>query len=174
MIKRTEIYDIAKEYLYYDGVAVRWKKKVKKSKYYPGDLAGTIDCQGYIRVALFRKPVMAHRFAWESINGPIPDGMQIDHINHIRDDNRIDNLRMVTHKENSQNIKKPSSNTSGHIGVSFNKRKSMWQAYIGGARTGTRKHLGYFENIGDAVNARRMASIEMLYHENHGKTHEEI
>lgn len=174
MVNRTEIYDIANEYLSYDGVAVRWKKKIKKSKYYPGDLAGTHDAQGYIRVALFRKNVMAHRFAWESIHGPIPDGMQIDHINHIRDDNRIENLRLVTHSENGQNIKKPSSNTSGHIGVSFNKRKSMWQAYIGGIRSGTRRHLGYFDNIDDAVNARSVASIEMGYHENHGKTLEEI
>ena len=40
---------------------------------------------------------------WEAFNGEIPDGLEIDHINTIRDDNRLDNLRLVTHKENCNN-----------------------------------------------------------------------
>jgi len=47
--------------------------------------------------------VLAHRIIWMSQNRSIPKGKQIDHINRVRDDNRIVNLRVVTHRENSQN-----------------------------------------------------------------------
>lgn len=52
---RNAIYDIAKDYLYYDGEFVRWKVHIKKSRFHPGDIAGTVDGDGYIRIALFRK-----------------------------------------------------------------------------------------------------------------------
>lgn len=167
---RNEIYDIAKEYLTYDGVNVRWKKKIKKSKYYPGDIAGTVNKDGYIRVALFRKGVAAHRFAWEFENGEIPDGMQVDHINHIRTDNRIENLRLVAHQENSINTKKPKDNKSGCVGVFWYKQKGKFTAYIGGRRTGSKENLGSFDDWFEAVCARKSAESRLGYHENHGKT----
>ena len=46
-----------------------------------------------------------HRLVWEAFNSPIPDGYEIDHINTIRYDNRLVNLRLVTSKENSNNPK---------------------------------------------------------------------
>lgn len=49
------------------------------------------------------KKLLVHRLVWETFNGPIPEGMEIDHINTIRDDNRLDNLRVVTPKENCNN-----------------------------------------------------------------------
>lgn len=62
---------------------------------------------GYIQVALYKngkgKGLLVHRIEWEAFHCPIPDGMQIDHINTIRDDNRLSNLRVVTSKENSNN-----------------------------------------------------------------------
>lgn len=50
-----------------------------------------------------RKRFYIHRLVWEAFNCPIPDGYEIDHINGIRDDNRLVNLRVVTSKENSNN-----------------------------------------------------------------------
>lgn len=44
-----------------------------------------------------------HRIVWEAFNGEIPEGYEIDHINAKRDDNRLDNLRCVTHKDNCNN-----------------------------------------------------------------------
>lgn len=50
-----------------------------------------------------RKRFSVHRLVWETFVGPIPDGMEIDHINTVRNDNRLANLRVVTHKENQAN-----------------------------------------------------------------------
>lgn len=62
---------------------------------------------GYQTVSLFRdgvgKKFTVHRIVWNAFNGDIPDGKEIDHINTIRDDNRLVNLRCVTSKENSNN-----------------------------------------------------------------------
>jgi len=55
-----------------------------------------IESTGHIHVG------MAHRIIWEFVNGPIPDGMQINHINGIKHDNRIDNLEVVTQSENTK------------------------------------------------------------------------
>ena len=50
-----------------------------------------------------RKPRREHRLIWEEAYGPIPSGMQIDHINGIRTDNRLENLRLATNQQNSSN-----------------------------------------------------------------------
>lgn len=65
------------------------------------------DRDGYDIIGLYRdgkpKQFSVHRLVWETFNGKITDGMEIDHINTIRDDNRLSNLRVVTSKENSNN-----------------------------------------------------------------------
>lgn len=166
---RNAIYDIAKDYLYYDGEFVRWKVHIKKSRFHPGDIAGTVDGDGYIRIALFRQSVLAHRFAWEWDSGPIPEGMQIDHIDHVRTNNKRDNLRIVTHEQNGQNTKKSIRNTSGCVGVYWYASREKWWAFIGNVAKGTRKSLGYYSDWFDAVCARKRAEFELGYHENHGK-----
>jgi hypothetical protein len=56
---------------------------------------------GYIQVTKRGGHIgMAHRMIWEYVNGPIPEGLQINHINGIVDDNRISNLEVVTPSEN--------------------------------------------------------------------------
>lgn len=58
---------------------------------------------GYTQVSHGRSGfhMQAHRLIWEAVHGPIPDGMQINHINGVKTDNRIDNLELVTPSENS-------------------------------------------------------------------------
>lgn len=63
---------------------------------------GTPSATGYMRIRIGEKFDYIHRLVWEHVNGPIPKGMHIDHINGVRDDNRIENLRLVTPKENMQ------------------------------------------------------------------------
>ena len=62
---------------------------------------------GYLQVCLYndgaKKWFLVHRLVWESFNGPIPEGYELDHINAERYDNRLSNLRVVTRKENCNN-----------------------------------------------------------------------
>lgn len=55
---------------------------------------------GYIQIQRNTRHWMAHRLIWESVNGPIPKGLEINHINGIKDDNRLVNLELVTRSEN--------------------------------------------------------------------------
>ncbi|ATE85749.1 HNH homing endonuclease [Shigella phage Sf12] len=136
---------------------------------YAGKEAGTKNI-GYIQIILNKKPFLAHRIIWEIYNGKIPKGMEIDHINHIRDDNRIENLRLVSKQDNLKNQSKRNDNTSGVTGVSWNKREQKFRAYIN--INGKEKHIGYFVDLKSAVLARKSLEKEIGYHENHGAENE--
>lgn len=113
----------------YDCGALKWKAR-RSSNAMAGHNAGTVRPDGYLQVSLFGKTQLVHRVIWEMHNGPIPDGMEIDHINHDRLDNRIENLRIVSRQENSVNLSKRIDNTSGIVGVSWSKRMGKWRARI--------------------------------------------
>ena len=84
-----------------------------------------------------------------------PDDKQIDHINHDKLDNRKENLRICTNRQNNMNKGLYSHNTSGYTGVSWDKEKSKWEASI--KVKGVKKHLGYFGTKDDAVDRRKKA-----------------
>lgn len=145
--------------LHYDQVSGIFTWKVRTSpRVKVGNLAGCPEGAGYLRIRLHNRSYQAHRLAWFYMYGSWPTD-QIDHINRIRTDNRIANLREVTNKQNHQNRSKSSNNTSGHPGVSWHKRDYRWQARI--KHNYKYIHLGLFENIEDAVAARKAA--EKLY-----------
>lgn len=112
------------------------------------------------------KHLLAHRVIWAIVHGRWPDG-QIDHINGVPDDNRIENLRDVSHRENSRNVRLTSQNKSGHIGVHWDAFHGKWVARIGIDRV--QRRLGRFDRLEDAVAARRKASLEAGFHPNHGR-----
>jgi len=148
-----------RELLHYDQVSGIFTWKVRTSRSVKvGNLAGSVDGDGYLRVMALSRRYQAHRLAWLYMYGVWPEG-QIDHINRIRTDNRIANLREVTNKQNHQNRSKPSNNTSGHSGESWYKRDSKWVAKI--THNYKHTHLGYFENLEEAIAARKAA--EKLY-----------
>lgn len=110
--------------------------------------------------------LLAHRVVWAITYGKWPE-RHLDHINGIRDDNRISNLREADERLNSRNIGIPSNNSTGHIGVTRAERKG---AYIAQIKINKRNiYLGTFESIEDAVNARSDANRKYGFHPNHGQ-----
>jgi hypothetical protein len=124
------------------------------------------DGNGYRMGLVFRTSFRAHLVCWALHYGRWPDH-QIDHINGIRDDNRISNLRDVPQSENGKNQKLPSHNTSGTIGVYVSPTSGKWCAAIRVGRH--KKHLGTFESHDEAVMARAMAAADHQFHQNHGR-----
>lgn len=125
----------------------------------------TIGTSGYKEGRVLRTLFRAHRVICAMNNGAWPPH-EVDHINGIRTDNRLTNLRLATRLENGRNQKVPLDNTSGAIGVSFYRRDQKWQARI--ATRGKTIHLGYFDCKSDAIAARREAECRIGFHPNHG------
>ena len=131
---------------------------------YAGTKAGCMDGEGYIGVKLFDRHQLAHRLAWAIHYGVWPD--QIDHINHDRTDNRLVNLRNVSVSENNRNVRLPSRNASGVVGVGWDSRQGGWSAIITFEKRKIR--LGLFATIAEAATARKAAERQYGFHPNHG------
>lgn len=120
--------------------------------------ANTIDRQGYVVVRLDGKYCLGHRIAWFKHYGVWPEG-QIDHINGIKHDNRISNLRVATHSQNCWNKPKQSNNTSGFKGVTFHKTTCKYHARICANKKSI--SLGYYQTAEEASNAYVKAAGEL-------------
>jgi hypothetical protein len=141
------------------------KDKAVNSRY-AGKTAGNLDGKGYLRLQALGKDVKAHRLAYALHYGEWPRG-QIDHINGVRSDNRIENLRVVTVGENNLNKAKQRNNTSGHVGVYFDTARGAWRSRI--KVKGICYDLGCYTNVEDAAQARKLAERRLGFHENHGR-----
>lgn len=107
-----------------------------------GQIAGTMNGQGYLRILVFKRQYQAHRLAWLHHYGKWPDGV-IDHIDGNKANNAIANLRDCSRTQNQQNMRMQKHNRSGFKGVSrSSSKKNPWKATIGIA--GKCKHLGNF------------------------------
>lgn len=150
----------------YDNGRVVWKRPSgRRSK--PGDEAGYIAKSGYRRIGINGREFPAHWIVWWMHGRTIPDGFEIDHENHIRDDNRIENLRLVTRQGNSRNHTRRVTNTSGHTGVIFHKRSGKWHVQV--TVNGKCISGGYHSSIEGAVSARNELWRKYGFHENHGE-----
>jgi len=109
---------------------------------------------------------LIHRLAFLYMEGSFPSD-DVDHINGNGTDNRWINLRSVKRVENARNVKLLSSNTSGHAGVGWDVHRNKWRARI--TVNNKTKHLGRFDRIQEAVDARKHAEIEYDFHPNHGQ-----
>lgn len=138
------------------------------SRAMPGMFAGSPNSDGYLRVKINNVAFRVHRVIWLITYGEWPDG-QIDHINGVRDDNRIENLRAVSVVGNQQNQHMRVDNTSGTTGVRL--ESGAWTAKI--RVRGKRLHLGRFKSLEEAAAARKSAELLYGFHPNHGRTDSE-
>lgn len=114
-----------------------------------GRVTGTKSSSGYLLITLSGFKFSAHRLAWLYVHGQWPQ-IEIDHINRIRDDNRLVNLRDVTRSVNMMNRALPFGSatrglTPGWRGGSVRKRsdRKKWEARY--AVRGKYHHVGSFE-----------------------------
>lgn len=125
----------------------------------------SISAEGYKAGTILSGAAQAHRVAWAVYYGAWPS-QQIDHINRVRTDNRILNLRDVSKKENAHNMGRSKSNTSGCTGVSWSKREQKWTAYI--RHDGRQRHLAYTPKFCEAVKLRKSAERAFGFSALHG------
>jgi len=170
---QTEI----KELLHYapDTGVFTWRRRARKwfttkrarnawNAKWAGKVAGCLDSGGYLQIGVRYVRHRSHRLAFLYMHGETPE--QIDHINHVRDDNRWVNLRSTNSAGNNKNRSLSSSNTSGVVGVSWDQSTGKWVARV--KAEGRYMCLGRFTHREDAIAARKAANIKYDFHSNHG------
>ncbi len=115
----------------------------------------------YVAIHLAGRRYVAQRLAWLYMYGEWPSG-DLDHINRIKTDNRISNLRQVTRAQNMQNVLRHKHNTSGHKGINWIERLKKWRVYL--FVQYKQIHVGVFSNFDDAVAAYRAAAAQYHTH----------
>jgi hypothetical protein len=151
-------HDLVKERFDYDektGI-LTWKKCHLPN--FVGKKAGHIRKDGYVHVHFKSSHHLAHRLIWLYVHGQHASTF-IDHINRNRLDNRIENLRLVTTKQNNENKSKSQNKSSKFKGVSFRKDVQKWTAQI--CSNYKHKHLGYFDTEELAYASYLKASKEL-------------
>ena len=142
--------------LTYDKLTGLFTWVVAKPRVYVGMVAGNLTRKGYVCIEYAGQQLKAHRLAWAFCNGAWP-AAQIDHINGVRNDNRIANLREATRHENGRNKAVQCNSTTGVPGVTWRGSHQKWCARI--TVNGVRKHLGYFDTLLEAKCARIRAEV---------------
>ena len=164
-------YNVLSQYFIYEPTTGKFFRKVQAGNYKAGsEVIVKPHHTGYSYVSVKidgnKHNISLHRVAWTLYNKSKPVAF-IDHINHDKSDNRIKNLREVTKTENNRNKSKSPLNTSGHTGISWHSRDNIWEARI--KVDYKQRYIGRFDNIEDAINARKQAEVEYGFHANHGK-----
>lgn len=150
--------DRARQVLSYDpetGILVR-----KSSRQRPDCVGYPIGYKmkiGYLAASIEGKIYYLHRLAWFLHYGEWPSG-EVDHINGIKDDNRIANLRIATRSLNGANRPKQKNNTSRCKGVYWHKKAQKWMVSI--QVDGKQIYRGLFEDWELARIEATQAAIE--------------
>lgn len=144
---------------HYDNGILRWRESLTGKNRVAGAVAGYVNDGGYIVVETGGKAIGAHRIIWLMHNGVWPSG-EIDHLNGVRDDNRIENLRDVVHITNTENRRSASSHSrSGALGVE-QLSAGRFRARI--RSKGKLHELGIFESA-DAAHKAYVAAKRKLH-----------
>ncbi len=109
-----------------------------------GQKVGTLTKTGYIKVSINHKRHPVHKIIWIMLNGEIPEGMTITHLDKNKTNNKIENLMLCKFSETYFGKRIYSNNTSGYKGVYWDEATQKWRAAIG--YKGRKFALGYFES----------------------------
>ena len=156
-----------REYFAYDPATghLTWIKKAGKRVNLTHRAGSLIPKSGYRSINFKGRSFPEHHLIWCWYYGFWPKS-QLDHINHVRSDNRIENLREVTVAENAQNRRRRENTRVGEAGIWFNKRTGKYVAEI--SMNCKRVFRKSFTDIDEAVSARKAKLIELGFHINHG------
>lgn len=128
-----------------------------KEPYYAkrfGNIAGSRDRDGYIKIMLCGTSYRAHHLAWFYVTGQWPV-LDMDHKNRIRDDNRFSNLRLATPGQNSANTGPRKRSKSGVRGIYFSPKHGTWRAIT--QKNRKQIYIGSFSTKDEAVAAYNAA-----------------
>jgi hypothetical protein len=131
-----------------------------------GQIAGKYDCEGYVRISVFGRSLASHRIVWAMHCDEWPL-MEIDHIDGNRSNNRTANLRLVDKSQNAKNRKLGKLNTSGIIGVTWNRSCAKWQSQI--RVSGRTIYLGVYSSKIEAAMVRKCAENKHGFSPIHGQ-----
>lgn len=145
MITQNEL----KSLFYYEHETGNFICKKASGRLKVGDICGNKNHDGYMRIRINYKHYASHRLIWLYVYGEFPKN-EIDHINGIKHDNRLCNLREATRSQNSLNRAITKRNTSKFKGVTFNKKTNKWQSQA--SFNNKYYYLGSFEKKEDAYN----------------------
>jgi len=118
-----------KELVHYDPETGVFTNLVERRGVDVGDTLGSIHTRGYLIIPLGGVKYIAHRLAWLYVYGEFPPN-DVDHIDRVRTNNKISNLRLCTQRENNINSSKRKTNRSGYKGVNWDKTRGAWRAQI--------------------------------------------
>jgi len=153
--------DGLRELYAYDAASGAITRKVRTGNTtHVGEAVGTLHSGGYIRIRIGGRAgylYYAHRVAWAITHGYWPQ-FDIDHINGVRTDNRLANLREATRQQNLANAKAYPNTVSGYKGVNFHAKTKKWVASI--RVRGERFHLGLFSTPKEAHEAYMARAIQ--------------
>jgi hypothetical protein len=139
-------YDEAIKLLEYDHETGWLISKVDRKMVKKGQKIGCLTNRGYLQASVNKRIYFVHTLVWLLTKKEYPKNC-IDHINGCKTDNKIENLRDVTHKVNSQNKRKPTAHNkySKILGVSWSERNKSWNPRIRFA--GSQINLGHYKDL---------------------------
>lgn len=130
-------------------------------------VGGISSTNGYVELSINGNTYREHILIWLYHTGKHPVHT-IDHVNHVKHDNRIENLRDVSTKEQNINRAPQKNNSSGYMGIrkTTDIKGKPWRVTV----MVDKKHIhgGFFADIEDAVKARKALLAKHGFHKNHG------
>lgn len=138
-----------------------WKVDPSRGKSRRGNIAGTTNRAGYVRIGISGYgQLAAHRLAWAYVHGAIGDDVEVDHIDGNPSNNAIANLRLASSSEQKRNRRVQSNNRSGLKGAFYHacRKGKKWRSQI---KVGERLiFLGYYNTAEEAHAAYAKAAEE--------------